>query len=124
MKKILIVDDEPDIRLILKDHFEEFGYKVTEADNGVTALKKFLKGSFDVVITDIKMPEMNGLEFSSKIRETDSEVPIYLVTAFSEYTEKDIIAIGAEAIIFKPFDLSEVVDVVDKRVRGLSNEKS
>lgn len=122
--KILVVDDEEDIRNILKDQFEEFNYEVTTANNGRVALEKISEYSFDAVISDIRMPEMGGLELTQNIREVNKEIPIYLITAFSEYSEKDILVLGVEAIIFKPFDVEEIVEVVDQKVKGIVNEDS
>jgi len=124
VKRVLIVDDEEDIRNILKDQFEELHYEVVTASNGQIALDKTLESSFDVIVSDIRMPEMDGLTLVKNIRETNKEVPIYLVTAFSEYSEKDILVLGVSAIIFKPFDADEIVEVIDHKVRGLSDEES
>ncbi|WP_127717101.1 response regulator [Halobacteriovorax sp. HLS] len=116
-RTILIVDDEEDIRDLLKVYFVDEGYKVIEAKDGLEGYSKLENENVDVIISDVKMPNLNGIEFSKRAKAFKPDIPIYLVTAFSEYTEKEVLAIGVEAIIFKPFDISEIVDLVDRHFK-------
>jgi two-component system alkaline phosphatase synthesis response regulator PhoP len=112
-KTILIVDDEEDIRTILSEHFEDQNFNVVTAEDGQDGIEKLESNNIDVILSDIKMPRLDGIEFSKKAKGLKSHVPIFLITAFSEYTEKDILAIGVEAIVFKPFDIDEIVELVN-----------
>lgn len=116
-KNILIVDDQEDIRTLLAESFRGENYKVFLAEDGQKALDIYNKNTVDIILSDIKMPNLDGIEFSKKVKNININTPIFLITAFSEYTEKDIISIGAEAIIFKPFDISEIIELVNNRLK-------
>jgi two-component system chemotaxis response regulator CheY len=90
---------------------------VTEAEDGIAALKKINDKRFDIVITDINMPIMDGLKLVRKIRENDSykEVPIVVVTTEGLQEDRDrALALGANAYITKPIQAPEVIDTVKK----------
>ena len=95
MDHILVVDDEESVREVLKDALEYYGYKVTVACNGQEGLEYFNNGDgFKLVITDIKMPIMDGIEFARCIRNSDRpNTPIIAATGFSE-------TIGEESELF------------------------
>jgi CheY-like chemotaxis protein len=85
-KRILIVDDEPDITLTFKIALESTGlYEVYTFNEPLEALANFKVHSYDLVITDIKMPKMNGYEFSQKVKEIDNNVKICFLTASECY---------------------------------------
>lgn len=110
LKNILLVDDDLDLRLVLKEQLVTAGHVVTEAENGKIALA-ILKGrSFDLVITDIDMPEKNGLQLLAEVRRFYPQLPVIVMTGGSQ-NEKLILAAGAAAFIQKPFitDIDEVV---------------
>jgi CheY-like chemotaxis protein len=97
--RILIVDDEPDIRFMMRLIFEGAGHKVTEARHGATGLKSVKATRPDLVITDVMMPTMGGLEFIARLR-SDPEtaaIPILAVSGNSE------LATAADAVLPKPF---------------------
>jgi two-component system, OmpR family, response regulator ChvI len=84
-KKILIVDNEPDINLSLKIFLEENGFEVDTFDDPIIALDNFRKGVYDLLILDIKMPKMHGFELYREIRKIDNEVKICFLTAGEMY---------------------------------------
>jgi CheY-like chemotaxis protein len=121
-KKILIVDDQEDIRSLLKESFEGSGYETFLAEDGVRALELYKENNIDVILSDIKMPNLDGIELSKSVKSINKSTPIFLITAFSDYTENDVKAIGVEAIIFKPFDMSEIVEIINLKMNGVECE--
>ncbi len=109
-KTILVIDDEADIRMLLT---EEFGknFKVVTAKDGEEGLKQIFEKKPDLVILDIKMPKMNGLEVLRKAKAFFPTIPVILCTAFSSY--KTVYAASlADAFVVKSPDLSELEETV------------
>ncbi len=112
---LLIVDDELHVRESLSRWFIEDGYEVEAASSAKEALALLGRRHFDVVITDIKMPGMDGLELLKRIREVDSEVSIILITAYASVaTAVEALKSGAYDYLVKPFDPEELTRVVEK----------
>lgn len=109
--KILFVEDEVNISKLLKDAIAEYFYSFTVASNGEEGFQKFLSVKPDIVITDIMMPELDGLDMTIKIKEVNEETPIIVLSAFSE-KEKLLkaIDIGITKYFIKPFDPEEVLE--------------
>lgn len=109
MQKILIVDDEPQIRDILRLYFEKEEFEVIEAVDGAQALLKLQECKPELVLLDIMMPVLDGLEVCKQIRRI-SNVPIIMLTARSEDDDRILgLEIGADDYIGKPFNPKEVV---------------
>ncbi len=107
---ILIVEDEPNMRLGLKDNLEFEGYSVDLAEDGAEGLEKILKKTYDLIIMDVMMPRMSGLDACRKAREAGVESPILLLTAKSEEVDKVIgLELGADDYVTKPFGLRELL---------------
>ena len=87
-KKILIVDDEPDITLTLGKGLEQGGYDVHVFNDPLIALSNFKPDTYDLLLLDIKMPNMTGFELYRKLKEIDSKVKVCFITAFETYYEK------------------------------------
>ena len=107
---ILIVEDEPAIRTGLEDLLVFHGYRVTSAEDGRTGLERALKGGVDLVLLDIMLPEINGLDVCNAIRETDQELPIIMLTA--KVSDDDIVQglrMGADDYVGKPFSVEQLV---------------
>lgn len=112
---ILIVDDEENVSNLLSKIFVKEGYVTHTASNGNEALKIIDTSEIDVVITDIKMPGMSGIELLKKIGEIDSSIEVIMITAFATLdTAIEALRMGAKDYITKPFDLEEVLSSVKK----------
>ncbi len=114
--KILVVDDEAPVRdMIQKGLLQMGGYNVEVAQNGMEALEKVEKDIFDLVLTDLKMPEMDGLELLKTIKGTRPEITVILLTAFGSIeTAVEAMKVGANDYITKPVDLNELLIHVSK----------
>jgi len=121
MKTILVVDDEPKIVQLLRDYLERAGFRVLTAPNGKTALAVTHSEKPDLIILDLGLPEMDGLDVTRTLRK-DSNVPIIILTARSEETDKLIgLELGADDYITKPFSPREVVARVRVVFRRMEN---
>lgn len=119
--RILIVDDEEHICKMLSRHFQYLGYAVDVACNGREALEKLEQIKTDVVISDIKMPEMDGVELLRHLRQDYPMTRVIMITGY--VTMENALAClrhGADTCIFKPIeDMSELEDAVDRAVAYL-----
>ena len=110
MANILIIDDEKAIRKTLAEILSYEGYKIEEAADGEEGLKKFAVTTFDVVLCDIKMPKMDGLEFLEKARELNADVPIVVISGHGNIeTAVEAVKKGAFDYISKPPDLNRLL---------------
>lgn len=110
MASILIIDDERAIRNVLKDILNNEGYSTEEATDGEEGLKKFKATSFDLVLCDIKMPKIDGIEFLQKAKEVNSDVPIIIISGHGNIeTAVDAVKKGAFDYISKPPDLNRLL---------------
>lgn len=118
---ILIVDDEEQIRDMLSRHFRLLGYNVSTANNGKQALEILQEQRIEAVITDIIMPEMDGIELLKKIKEDHSMIRIIVMTGY--VTLENALACmrhGAETIVFKPLeDLTEMEEALEHIVEKM-----
>jgi DNA-binding NtrC family response regulator len=110
MASILIIDDEKAIRKTLAEILSYEGYKIEEAADGEEGLKKFSSSSFDVVLCDIKMPKMDGIEFLEKARDLNPDVPIVVISGHGNIeTAVEAVKKGAFDYISKPPDLNRLL---------------
>ncbi len=113
MAKILIVDDERSIRNTLKDILEVESYQVDVVESGIEALELIKENNYDVVFSDIKMPQMDGVELLQKIKVNNPETPIIMISGHGTIeTAVDCIKKGAYDFIEKPIDLNRLLIVV------------
>ncbi len=113
--RLLVVDDELHVRESLSHWFTEDGYDVEAAGSGAEALALLGRHAYDVIVSDIKMPKMDGLELLSRVRKKDTEVAIILVTAYASVdTAVHALKEGAYDYLVKPFDPEELSRIVAK----------
>ena len=115
MKKALVVDDERKMRRVLQMLLEQMGIESVAADTAEEALARFATERFDLVLSDLKMPGMSGLDLLKRIRETDADVPFIVLTAHGTIESAvDAMKHAAFDYVLKPFDLGAVEAVVRK----------
>jgi two-component system response regulator (stage 0 sporulation protein F) len=118
MKKIVVADDEVRIRMLYPEVLSELGYEVHSAKDGVEAWQLFQEHEPDLVILDVKMPEMHGFEVLEKIREKDPEVPVLICSAYPKLgNDPTVLTMGVVGFINKPIDISTLRTEV-KRAMG------
>lgn len=113
--RIALGEDDSEMRRILADKLRDDGYEVIEAENGrqlidvvAAALRHQDQVGFNLVVSDIRMPEMTGLEFLAELRKHDRNAPVILITAFGDApTRAEAYRLGAGAVLDKPFELDE-----------------
>ena len=122
MKKVLVVDDELSIRLLLREIIEDLDMEVFEAETAIVGLQMIKAEKFDLIIMDIQMPQMNGLDAMRKLREI-TDTPVFILTAFS-HLEGVVENLGVEiqGFVEKPFDIDELAQKIKKQVEGNSNK--
>ena len=119
--KIMVVDDELSIRESLKGWLQQDGYQVETAAGGPEALAKNAENRFDIMLIDVKMPEMDGLTLLKKIKETDADIAIVMMTAHGAIQDAvEAMKLGAYDYLLKPFDLEEFSLTVEKLVQMLN----
>jgi CheY-like chemotaxis protein len=113
MKKILVVDDEANIRELYREELEDMGYEVSTAANGAEALAAIQTAKFDLVTLDMRMPDVDGIETLRKMKEKDSTLPIIICTAYEEY-KHDFGSWCSDAYVVKSADSSLLRETVKK----------
>ncbi|MCL6621821.1 MAG: response regulator [Syntrophobacterales bacterium] len=116
MKKILVADDEMAIRLLYSEELKEEGYEVYTASNGREALEIVEKVPLDLVILDIKMPEMDGIEALRQIKERHPHLPVVLSTAYGEY-KQDFATWASDEYLVKSSDLEDLRATVKRYLK-------
>ena len=112
-KRILVVDDDHAMRLALSESLESCGYDIEAVENGCDALSLFAKSKFDLVVTDMRMPGMTGIEVLRNVKNMSSGIPVILITAYGTVgTAVEAMKEGAAEFIMKPFSLDDIESVV------------
>ena len=112
-KRILVVDDEENIRFLFKEELEEEGYQVEMASNGFEAINKVKTSKFDVVVMDIKMPGMDGIQALNEIKNMVKDQPVILCSAYGEF-KQDFSSWISDAYVVKSADTSELKQTIKK----------
>jgi DNA-binding response OmpR family regulator len=128
MTKILLVEDEPNMRLGLKDNLEYEGYDVDIAEDGEIGLTKILQNNYDLVILDVMMPKISGFDVCKNVRKSGITTPIILLTAKGEEIDKVLgLELGADDYVTKPFSLRELlarVKAILRRSESFANAEN
>jgi len=116
--RILVVDDDPLILELFRDSLQDLSLEVTTANSAIEALKlDFSK--IDCVVTDIMMPEMNGVEFINNLIAQGHQKIIFFITGYKDYPREQLNAYNPRAIIFKPFDIEEAAILIKNHLMRL-----
>lgn len=114
-KHILVVDDDPDIRQILQDRLESYGFLVDTAEDGMAAIQKIEQRAPSGVFLDIRMPGMNGIDILRRIRDRYRTLSVVIVTATNTVElSSSPVHTAAQACLLKPFDMPRVRQVVEE----------
>jgi len=118
MAHILVVDDEKNYRVVLGRLLEEAGYRVSVADNPYAALELLARENVALIVSDLRMPRMDGLAFLRQVREEQGDLPFIVMTAYASVaTALEAMKLGAADYLLKPFQNDAVLLCVDKALR-------
>jgi DNA-binding NtrC family response regulator len=118
--RILVVDDEVALAETMRDLLMFHGYEVEIAANGVQSQSSLSNQKFDLVISDIRMPMMDGMQLLSFINEHHRGTPVILISGFSDYDEKTASEKGARGLVSKPMDVENLIKLVKNNLRPKS----
>ena len=115
--QILIVEDNPNMSCLLTDILDFFDYKTVGAQDGEEALKILGKESFDMVITDLRMPKMSGIDLLRSIKDQYPQLPVVVITGFDSDTHRsDALAAHADGFLCKPFKVDQIKDLLKEHL--------
>ncbi len=124
-EKILVVDDEESLRLSMKFKLKAAGFDVDVAEDGEVALEKLKAQTYDVVLLDINMPRMSGIEALGSIRQRHPQTEAIMLTGFADFTTAiECLKTGARDYLVKPIDTTELVTRLRSLLRSRSSEKA
>jgi len=121
-KRVLIIEDETTLALLLQERLEKEGYSVATCRDGEKGLAQALRGGFDLLILDIKLPRRNGFELCRELRRHCVNVPVLMLTARGDVKDRvKGLKIGADDYLAKPFDVAELLARMEALLRRASN---
>jgi two-component system alkaline phosphatase synthesis response regulator PhoP len=124
-ESILLVEDEKGLRKTLGDRLRDEGYKVEQAVDGEEGLDKASNSAFDLIVLDIMLPRLNGLDVCRELRKRGVATPILMLTVRNETVDKVVgLRIGADDYLTKPFDAAELLARIDALLRRLASRPS
>jgi len=117
--RLLLVDDDPNMQRMVALFLNKSSYELEIAGNGRKALELLDKNKFDLIISDMQMPLMDGAELLRKIREKKIKAPVILISAYTSLDRQDEIdASDFAAVLFKPFDGSNLISIIEKILKS------
>ena len=120
-KKVLIIEDDPDIANLLEIHLNDLDLKLDRTEDGESGLQKALDNEYELVILDLMLPKLNGLDVCKKIREQKKSLPILMLTAKAEEFDKVLgLELGADDYLTKPFSIRELIARIKSILRRVS----
>ena len=126
-QKILVIEDETNIQELIKYNLEKNGYKVVVSDNGIDGLEEAIANVPDLILLDLMLPGMDGLEVCKRLRmdKRTKKVPIFMLTAKSEELDKVLgLELGADDYITKPFSIKELIARIRAAMRRISDDRN
>ncbi len=124
MKNVLLIEDDPEITKLLNLHFDTNIYNLTSCSVGREAVEKFQHDNFHLVILDITLPDLNGMEICKTLREKDTNTPILMLTCHDEESDKVLaLELGADDYVTKPFGILELMARVKALLRRAEQNK-
>ncbi|MGB3149313.1 MAG: response regulator transcription factor, partial [Maribacter sp.] len=122
MKKILIIEDDPEIIRLLELHLTDLSYQTSKATDGALGLKMALENDYDLVLLDLTLPTLDGVEICKKLR-SEKNTPVIMLTAKSEEIDRVLgLEIGADDYITKPFSIRELLARIKAVLRRSTNK--
>jgi DNA-binding NtrC family response regulator len=117
MARILVIEDDEEMKSLLEDFLTEEGYEADSANNGSEAFGKLARKPFDLVITDIRMPGLTGLDILSAVKKFQPEMPVIVITAFGgEEVHRRSMARGADGYLEKPIHFHKLKTLIQEMV--------
>jgi len=117
-KQILIVDDNPNMASLLSEMLEVFEYESVRASNGLEAIDKISDGDFSLVITDMRMPKMSGLDLLQKIKESNPDLPVVLISGYAlDEDGNELLHNLADGFLNKPFKMADIENLLDTIIK-------
>ncbi|HYF83259.1 MAG TPA: response regulator transcription factor [Clostridia bacterium] len=126
-QRILVIEDETNIQELIKYNLEKNGYKVVVSDNGIDGLEEAIANVPDLILLDLMLPGMDGLEVCKRLRmdKRTKKVPIFMLTAKSEELDKILgLELGADDYITKPFSIKELIARIRAAMRRISDDRN
>ena len=122
---ILIVDDEEMMRGLIEKILQREGYRTLTAVDGVDALEVMQKSTVDIVLSDVRMPRMDGNELLTTLKRDYPDVGVAIMTSFGDmYTVKDALVLGADEYLTKPFRAAEIIKMIERTYWRLQSNRS
>ena len=114
--RLLIVDDDPGLLRLLSDTLGALGYHITQADSGAKALNILHEKTFDLMITDIKMPDIDGLQLFRKVRRQFAQMPVLFITGIA--SQEVMESAEADGFLSKPFRISRIEELIQQTLKN------
>jgi len=117
-RKVLVIDDNNDLRIVVSKLLSRLGYEVSSADSGENGLSIFLENQFDIVLSDYEMPGIDGVDFACSIKKCSPGTPVVIMTGAGKHTVFSRKSTAVDEVLSKPFNLTEI----DETIQNLSGK--